>query len=196
MNTQDQISTSDESTELPFEYPSYFVVQVMTGQENKYMKLAEPLMGQKNFELFWPRRTLRIRKKGRWRDTTAPIFPGYIFLEALGIGPDEYSALKRIPGFNRFLKSNNDIQRLPEAEARVLSNLMSFGEVVKKSTVEFDENQRIQIIDGPLKELQGRIVKVDRRKGRAKVKLDLYNESFMVDFGFDNLQVQTDKKES
>ena len=52
----------------------------------------------------------------------------------------------------------------------------------------FDEHNRIRVISGPLKGLEGQIVKVDRRKGRARVKLELYEDSFMIDFGFDSLE--------
>jgi len=38
-----------------------------------------------------------------------------------------------------------------------------------------------------LKDLEGRIVRVDRRKGRARVRLELYADSFEVDFGFEAL---------
>jgi transcriptional antiterminator NusG len=31
------------------------------------------------------------------------------------------------------------------------------------------------------------IVKVDRRKGRARVRLEMYEDSFEVDFGFEAL---------
>jgi transcriptional antiterminator NusG len=33
--------------------------------------------------------------------------------------------------------------------------------------------------------LEGKIVKVDKRKGRAKIKLDLYNDSFAIDLAFE-----------
>jgi transcriptional antiterminator NusG len=36
--------------------------------------------------------------------------------------------------------------------------------------------------------MEGNIIKVDRRKGRAKVKLELYKDSFTVDFGFRDIQ--------
>jgi hypothetical protein len=29
---------------------------------------------------------------------------------------------------------------------------------------------------------------VDRRKGRAKVRLEMYQDSFEIDFGFDSLE--------
>ncbi len=43
-------------------------------------------------------------------------------------------------------------------------------------------------MSGPLKELEGKIVKVDRRKGRAKVKLDMFEHAFLIDFGFEALE--------
>ena len=44
------------------------------------------------------------------------------------------------------------------------------------------------MLAGPLKGLEGYIQKVDRRKGRARVKLDLYQESFHIDFGFEFME--------
>jgi transcriptional antiterminator NusG len=36
------------------------------------------------------------------------------------------------------------------------------------------------------------IVRVDRRKGRAKVRLAMYDNSFEVDFGFDSLEARVE----
>jgi transcriptional antiterminator NusG len=58
---------------------------------------------------------------------------------------------------------------------------------VEKSAAYFDENRRIRVISGPLKNLEGMIVRVDRRKGRARVRLEMYEDSFEVDFGFEAL---------
>jgi transcriptional antiterminator NusG len=43
------------------------------------------------------------------------------------------------------------------------------------------------VISGPLSGLEGRIIKADKRKGRAKVKLDLYGDSFCIDLAFEVL---------
>jgi len=59
------------------------------------------------------------------------------------------------------------------------------GNVVGLSQVSFDENQRIVIKSGPLKGMEGKITKVDKRKKRVKVQLDMYKESFLVDFGYE-----------
>ena len=56
------------------------------------------------------------------------------------------------------------------------------------SKVYFDENSRIVVLLGPLKGLEGKIVKVDKRKRRAKVKLDIYEDSFFIDLAFDVIE--------
>jgi transcriptional antiterminator NusG len=61
------------------------------------------------------------------------------------------------------------------------------GPVAGKSKVYFDDNSRIVVISGPLSGLEGRIVKADKRKGRAKIKLDLYGDSFFIDLAFEVL---------
>jgi transcriptional antiterminator NusG len=62
------------------------------------------------------------------------------------------------------------------------------GPLAGKSKVVFDENSRIVVIEGPLSGLEGKIIKVDKRKGRAKIKLDLYDDSFSIDLAFEVLE--------
>ena len=85
---------------------------------------------------------------------------------------------------------------MPEPDARILANLLRFGEVVKKSVAAFDEGGRIRVIEGPLKGMEGRIAKVDKRKGRAKIKLALYENSYVVDFGFQSIEKAKDNEDS
>ena len=66
---------------------------------------------------------------------------------------------------------------------------MSGGEIAGESKVVFDLNDRIKVIEGPMKDLEGEIIKVDKRKKRAKIKLNLYENSFTIDFGFKILEL-------
>ena len=170
---------------------NYFALQIKTREEKKYLSMAANLKAAEPLVLLFPRRTLTIRRLGKTRQTEAPLFPGYLFLQGDEIPPETYWQLKKIPGFFRFLKSNHDIRPLEGPDRELLLHFLSFGEVVKKSRVRLDENSRIQVVEGPLKGLEGRIVKVDKRKGRAKVKLDMYDESFLVDLGIEILTETT-----
>ncbi len=180
---------------------SYFVIQVMTRSEDRFIRLASNALlvaassdGEPGAEelrpgrLFWPRRRLTIRKGGVNRLSLAPIFPGYVFYEAEGLDSRAYWEMKRQTGFIRFLKDNSQIEPLAGTGLELLVHFISFGEIVDKSQAYFDENQRIRITSGPLKGLEGRITKVDKRRGRAKVRLALYEEAFLIDFGFELLE--------
>ncbi|MFO8065061.1 MAG: antiterminator LoaP [Spirochaetota bacterium] len=166
----------------------YYVIQVETRNEHKFTRLARQRVDEDIRRILWPRRRLTIRRRGRKHEELAPIFPGYVFVETEELSPENYWALRRVPGFFRFLRSNHNVQPLSGADERLLVHFLSFGEIVDKSKVTFSEDARIEVLEGPLKGLEGRVVKVDKRKGRAKVKLDMYEESFLIDFGFESMQ--------
>ncbi len=167
---------------------NYYVVQVMTSEEDKFLGHANKDLPPGVHRILWPRRKLMIRRRGKRIPSLAPIFPGYLFVEADSLAPDAYWKLRRTPGFVRFLDSNQNVKPLSGSDRDLVLHFLRFGPVVETSRVHFDEKSRIRVIEGPLKGLEGKVVKVDRRKGRAKVKLDMYNESFLVDFGFETIQ--------
>jgi len=172
---------------------AFFVIQVRTGKEQKYLKQADKVLQAPAQRLYWPRRALRIRRQGQWKNSVAAIFPGYLFLQTESIPPPLYWALKRISGFLRYLKDNQHIEPLNARDREILLHFLSYGEIVQRSRVYFDQDNRIRVISGPLQGMEGRIVKVDRRKGRARVRLELYEDSFLIDFGFDALEQTLDR---
>lgn len=179
----------------------YFVLQVQTRSEAKVLKLAQTalrldgLYEEEYGRLLFPQRTLTIRRRGKTRTETAAIYPGYLFLEAETVHPEVYWALRPVDGIYKFLKANTDIEPLAGEDRRILVHFLEHGETVRTSRVVFDENKRIQVLEGPLKGLEGRIIKVDKRKRRAKVRLNMYENSFSVDFGFDLIEPAEQEEE-
>jgi transcriptional antiterminator NusG len=93
---------------------------------------------------------------------------------------------RRTEGFYRFLRSNQNIVPLADRDLElVLHFIKKTGPIAGISRVYFNENARIVVIDGPLMGLEGRIIKVDKRKKRAKIKLNLYDDSFAIDLAFE-----------
>jgi transcriptional antiterminator NusG len=166
----------------------YYALQVKTRSEEKYIKLLKALHPDIQFPLYFPRRKIDIRRKGRITSSTAAIFPGYIFVET-GEEDDilRYQwFFRRTDGFYRFLKSNQNITPLADRDLEaVLHFIKNAGPVAGISKVYFNENSRIVVTEGPLMGLEGKIIKVDKRKGRAKIKLDIYDDSFSVDLAFE-----------
>ncbi len=169
----------------------YFTIQVRTGSEDKFIKLFSHIHPDLQTRLVFPRRRLKVRHEGKTVDELSPVFPGYIFVETeaygteLKLDPRLYWAIRKTDGFFRFLKSNQDVRPLEGKDLSTVRHFIGFGPVAEKSKVWFDDNDRIVIAEGPLKGLEGSIVKVDKRKGRAKIKLDLYDDSFSIDLAFE-----------
>ncbi len=165
----------------------YYVIHVLTGKEKKYMEWACRVLND-DVRILWPRRRLSIRKEGIIREDVSSLYPGYLFLETKELADQMIVALRKVPGFVRFLRSDNDIIPLNNFDKELFLELISYGEIIPKSRVVFDEKSRIRVIEGPLKQLEGAIVKVDQRKGRAKVQLHLQGKSLLVDLGFDVIE--------
>ena len=173
---------------------NYFAFQVKSRCEEKYLKLARKLLNTEYrpdkipVKLILPRRQLTIRKQGKQKTSFSPIFPGYVFIEAISIDPSVYWLLKKINGFSRFLNKPDNVEPLIGDDKTILLHFLAFGEIVKKSMVSFDRSQKIRVKEGPMKGLEGNIIRVDKRKKRAKIALSLCQNSFLVDFGFEIIE--------
>jgi transcription antitermination protein, nusG family len=168
----------------------YYAVQVRTGREPELLKKIRKLGEEAQHELqaYFPRRVLYIRKKGIRQKVDAPVFPGYIFLEVDTLSVPLSWQLRQTPDFYHFLPNNQNPRPLMDNDLALLRHFLSFGEVSAPSKVYFDENTRICVVEGALKGLEGKIIKVDRRKYRAKVLLDMYTDTFPIDLAFDVIE--------
>jgi transcriptional antiterminator NusG len=178
---------------------NYYALQVRTRGEEKYIKLFKALHPEINLPIHFPQRVLDIRRAGKTTQSKAPIFPGYVFVETeMDDDIQRYQwAFRGVRGFFRFLRSNQNIAPLSGRDLTlVLHFIQKVGPLAGLSRVTFDENSRIVVIEGPLSGLEGKIIKVDRRKGRAKIKLDLYDDSFTIDLAFQAINKSAVVKET
>ena len=126
-----------------------------------------------------------IRKQGKLVEKQAPLFPGYLFFRCDEVHPDQIRAVRQTPGVFSFLNTDGILTPLYREEEQQLDLFMRTGEIAGISTIDLKENNKITVLKGPLKGQEGLIVKIDKRKKRAKVRLSLYKEAFLIDFGFD-----------
>jgi len=177
---------------------NYYAIQVKTRSEEKFIKLLRAGYPEITFPIHFPRRRLDIRRAGKIKPVTSAVFPGYLFIQAESTNElvEHQWEFRRTEGFYRFLKSNQNITPLADRDLElVLHFINNAGPIAGRSRVYFNENSRIVVVDGPLSGLEGRIVKVDRRKERAKIMLDLYNDSFTIDLAFEVIgQAETEKR--
>jgi transcription termination/antitermination protein NusG len=162
----------------------YYAMHVLTNSEDDFSRRLRPLVGDR---IIVPKKLLTIRKRGVNKKVLSPVFRGYVFLQSEDLLSelDVFWAIRRTPGFIRYLRESARPSPLNDRDLALLRHFISLGEFADTSKVTFDENDRIVVLEGPLKGLEGRITKVDRRKGRARVILDMYESQFPIDLGFE-----------
>ena len=90
----------------------YFAIQVKSKTEQKLIAHARGRRESVGERLYFLRRSLRIKRGGQWREETAPIFTGYVFLKADEADPETSLFLRSLPGFIRFLPAHDRISAL------------------------------------------------------------------------------------
>lgn len=125
-----------------------------------------------------PRRIMRERRKSNWVDVERVLFPGYVFLQA-DMTPAAYYNIKSIAGVIRVLGTPRPVP-LMEDEITLLLQLSVNGNPLGMSEA-LDEGGKVTVISGPLKGLEGNIIKLDKRRFRAKVNVAIMGEPRVVE---------------
>lgn len=171
----------------------YYIIQVATGREQFFVenvkKLAPQLAQKHNF--IYLTRELTIRRQGQIMRELQPMFPSYIIVQTTcEVDSFTLAALKKVPDFYHFLNSNTDIAALGGHDLQIIQHFLGLGPKIGSSLVRFDENDRIVVIEGPLKGLEGSIIKVDKRKQRAKIRVDFGGTAHTMDLSFEDISKQ------
>jgi transcriptional antiterminator NusG len=97
-----------------------------------------------------------------------PLLPGYVLFSS-EISPD-WDEIIWLPAVLRPLQYADNARALRGRDLDFVTNLIRNNGVYKTSKV-IPDGSKIKIIDGPLKNFEGDIIKVNRRKGRALIRI-------------------------
>jgi len=157
----------------------WYAAFVETGHEDQVKERLEyRFQGELSF--YVPKRQMRERKGGIWQRINHTLFPGYVLING-SIDENNLPQFKDVPGLWKVLSNDNQPLTIPESEISFINKLMLNGEIIGPSSV-FTEGDNIKIINGPLTGMEGLIYKIDKRKGRAKIKMSFLGEERLIDF--------------
>lgn len=159
---------------------NWYAIFVLTGEEDNVKERLQYRFGDK-YRITVPKRKLRERKDGSWRDIIRVMFPGYILINGT-FDVEEYNKFKNVPGLIKLLCSGYEPIRIPQVEIDIISRLVVNDDTIDFSRI-FIENGKVTVVDGPLLSMEGQILSVDKRKGRAKVRLQFLGEERTVELG-------------
>lgn len=164
----------------------WYALFVVTGDEDNVKERLIFKLKQSELKVLVPKRRLRERKSGIWNTKTRTLFPGYILLNG-EIQTKEYELIKSVPGVIKLLGDKSKPVEISWYEMEIIKRLICYNEVIGCSRIQF-ENQKVVVIDGPLLGLDGYIESIDKRKGRAKVRLNLMGEPRAVELSIEMVE--------
>lgn len=128
----------------------------------------------------------KIRVKGGKRVMEEErIYPGYVLVEMV-VDDESWYVVRNTPRVTGFVGSGTQPVPLTEAEYNALMKQMSTDEV--KHKLDLVEGDIITIVDGPFKDLEGRVGEVDEKSGKVKVLVSMFGRETPVELDF--LQVK------
>lgn len=160
--------------------PSWYAFFVKTGDEDNVKERIIYKLKDK-YKIYVPKRRLKEFKNGVLHNKTRLLFPGYVIVNG-AIGIEDYYNFKEIPGLFNILRSETNFLKIKKEEIDVVSKLVIEGDILGLSKA-YMKGDRVVIFDGPLKELEGNIVSINKRRNRAKVRLKFMNELRTVELG-------------
>jgi len=163
----------------------WYALFVATGDEEN-VKERVKYRFQDKLDIIVPKRKLKERKDGKWSVKIRTMFPGYVLLNG-EINTEDYYNMKGIPGIIKLLRNGESLLKIDRNEIEIINRLTYNDETIGYSNV-LIENGHVMVVDGPLLSLEGYIVSINSRKGRARVRLDFLGEERTVELGVSILQ--------
>jgi transcriptional antiterminator NusG len=160
----------------------WYAVQVRTGEEEKTKLICERMISNDVLEeCFIPYYERKIKYMGKWHITNEILFSGYIFMVSDHIN-DLVLNVKKIPKLINILGDGNEIIPLYDREIEFLMRFGKEDHLIKMS-YGYIENDKIVITDGPMKDYEGTVKRIDRHKRKAVIEIEFFGRVMDVSVG-------------
>ena len=169
---------------------NWYVVHTYAGYENAVMRnlkqrIESLNMEDKIFNVIVPvEKKIKI-KGGKRVEEEEKIYPGYILVDMI-VTDDSWYVVRNTPRVTGFVGSGVYPVPIDKSEVEALFARMSVDKVTH--TINLLENDAVLVIDGPFKELEGKVSEIDEERGKVKVLVNMFGRETPVELDF--LQVK------
>ncbi len=169
---------------------NWYAIHTYAGYENAVSKnlkqRIESLgMEDKIFNVIVPTEKKIKIKAGKRVEVEEKIYPGYVMVDMI-VTDDFWFVVRNTPRVTGFVGSGVYPVPLDQKEIDEL-----FGRMQKdtaKHSINLDVDDVVMVVDGPFKELEGKVEEVDEERGKVKVLVSMFGRDTPVELDF--LQVK------
>lgn len=174
---------SQESHE---EKANWYVIHTYSGYENKVKTDLEKTIKNRELEDFFfnivvPMEEQVEIKDGKRKTNLKKVFPGYVLIKMI-VTEESWYIVRNTRGVTGFVGSGTDPIPLTEAEIRN----MGFDDV--PVNVDYDINDTVQVINGPLEGFVGAVQEINQEKQKVKVLVSMFGRETPVELEFAQVQ--------
>lgn len=169
---------------------NWYAIHTYSGYENAVARnLRQRIdslgMQGKIFDVIVPTEK-KIRVKGGKRVTEEErIYPGYVLVDMV-VTDDSWYVVRNTPRVTGFVGSGTQPVPLQKKELDALMGRMKDDS--PKHQIELSPEDLVMIVDGPFKELEGKVGEIDEARGKVKVLVSMFGRETPVELDF--LQVK------
>ena len=124
-------------------------------------------------------------KNGRKTEVKEKLFQGYVLVEMIATD-DAWSVVRNTPQVTGFVGTANQAVPLESGEVDKILKRTS-GETVRHA-IDLGEGDAVVIIDGPFKDLEGKVGEIDEERGKVKVLVPMFGRETPVELEADQVQ--------
>lgn len=169
----------------------WYVIQTFSGDEEKTANMIKKLLSVYSLEdCFVPKRERMKKFHGCWNRVEEVLFQGYVFV--VSKKPEGlYEELKQVPRLTKVLgREENYFFPLNETDQRLIQGIGGEKHKATLSQVEVREGREIYVIDGPLKDYIGDVVKINLHKREAIVRVKFMGKKRELCMGIEMVNVR------
>jgi len=164
----------------------WYAIQTFSGEEERTADMIRQQVPPDCLEeCFVPKRERLKKFHGCWNKVEEVLFCGYFF--AASENPVRlYEELKRVPRLTKILgREEGWFWALEEKEERFIKGIGNEGHRTPLSKVTVGAGKAIHVVDGPLKDYMGDVVKVDLHKREAVVEVEFMGRKMELKMGIE-----------
>ncbi|MDQ3014800.1 MAG: transcription termination/antitermination protein NusG [bacterium] len=165
---------------------NWYVIHTYAGYENavaRNLKQRIESLGMENkiFQVIVPTEK-KIKIKGTKRiEEEEKIYPGYILVDMI-VTDDSWYVVRNTPRVTGFVGSG--VYPVPIAKEEVDSLFKRMSADTPKHKIDLNIEDQIMIVDGPFKDLEGKVNEVDEERGKVKVLVNMFGRETPVELDF------------
>jgi len=165
---------------------NWYAIHTYAGYEeavrrNLKQRIESLGMGDKIFDIVIPTEKKIKIKGGKRVEEEEKIYPGYILVD-MTVTDDSWYVVRNTPRVTGFVGSGVYPVPINKKEVEVLFSRMNKDTATHKIELSIDEP--IMIIDGPFKDLEGKVQEVDEQRGKVKVLVSMFGRETPVELDF------------